>query len=275
MAGDFVMVQHATARKIELRRVAAKLGIPHAHALGLCVLAWMFFDEQTADGRAEGATLEMLDEVVGHSGFSHALRDVGWLRVRDGSLEVPNFERLMGESAKKRANDATRQRRKRARDESESLDDEELAFASEDRHEDVTHSSRSACDKNVTKEEKRRVKKREENTHTHTRTREAWLDHELVRESPELQDAIRFWCATFASTHGHGRDDDDIRIEMRLAEARSKGWDAAQIVRSIRFSVTKLAKSWLDPDADFETLAKDRASGARRPKAEIPITERC
>ena len=271
MAGDFVMVQHATARKIELRRVAAKLGIPHAHALGLCVLAWMFFDEQTADGRAEGATLEMLDEVVGHSGFSHALRDVGWLRVRDGSLEVPNFERLMGESAKKRANDATRQRRKRAKDESEGVDDEGLAFASEDRREDVTHSSRSACDKNVTKEEKRRVKKREENSHTQARAREPTP---LESQSPELQKAIAFWNRYWAETHGSGRTCPDTRIDAMLSEARSRGWSEEQICESIRASVAWGAKSWRDPAANHDEIAKARRNGAK-PKAEIPITELC
>lgn len=126
-----------------------------------------------------------------------------------------------------------------------------------------------------TVEERKNLRREELLTPTHTPSRGAWMDHELVKDSPALQDAIRFWCATFATTHGHGRDDDDIRIDMRLAEALSKGWDAAQIAKSIRFSVTKLAKSWLDPDADFEQLAKDRASGARRPRAEIPITERC
>lgn len=267
MAGDYVMIQHATARKIELRRVAATLGVTHAHALGLCVLAWMFFDEQTSDGVAAGATPEMLDEVVGFSGFSHALRDVGWLQVRQGSLAIPRFDRLMGESAKKRANDAARQRKKRRADD---LGDEGVEEPSHDERDSVTNMSRGTCDKSVTKGKERREEK-----HPPSLPRGAWEDHEFVRARPSLADAIRFWCANYASSHGHGRDDDDIRVDMRLQEAVSRGWDAEKIERSIRFSVTKVAKSWLDPDVDFGELARTRAgskSGSRGTSA-VPASE--
>lgn len=133
MAGDFVMVQFATPRKPEVLRLASLLNIEPPHAFGLCVMAWMWFDEQTEDGRASGATELMLDAVVGRSGFSRALRDVGWLQVREGSLVVPNFDRLMGESAKKRAKNTVRQ--------------QEL------RREKLSRNSR---DKSATKEEKRK-----------------------------------------------------------------------------------------------------------------------
>jgi len=140
MAGDFVMVQCATPRKPEVLRIATDLNIDPAHAFGLCVIAWMWFDEQTEDGRAVGATDAMLDAVVCRAGFSDALRNVGWLHVRDGALVVPNFDRLMGESAKKRAKNTVRQQQHR-------------------RNAAVTKTSRNERDKSATKEEKRREEK--------------------------------------------------------------------------------------------------------------------
>jgi hypothetical protein len=142
MAGDFVMVQFATPRKPEVMRIATELNIDAAHAFGLCVIAWMWFDEQTEDGRAVGATDAMLDAVVCRAGFSDALRNVGWLHVRDGALVVPNFDRLMGDSAKKRAKNTKRQQQHR-------------------RNATVTKTSRHERDKSATKEEKRREEKRE------------------------------------------------------------------------------------------------------------------
>lgn len=262
MAGDYVMIQHATARKIELRRVAATLGVTHAHALGLCVLAWMFFDEQTSDGIASGATSEMLDEVVGFSGFSHALRDVGWLQVRDGSLAIPRFDRLMGESAKKRANDAARQRKHRRGDAS----DEDVDETSHVSRDSVTAMSRGERDRSVTKGKERKVEKREVEEPPPP-ARGAWDQIPIVKEHPELADAIAFWLANWPSVNG-GPSGDEGRVEARIAEALSAGWDVAKIVRSIRFSVTRTAKRWLDPDDDFDK--RPRRGGVRRePVAQI------
>lgn len=132
MAGDYVMIQHATPRKPEVLRLAGLLDVPPSHAFGLCVIAWMWFDEQTEDGHAFGVTVSLLDAIVSHVGFADALRQVGWLQVREGSLVVPNFARCMGHSAKKRAKDLARQRKSR--------------------HGSVTKLSRSECDKSVTKD---------------------------------------------------------------------------------------------------------------------------
>lgn len=135
MAGDYVMVEFATRTKPEVLRIASELNIHPSFAFGLCICAWMWFDEQTEDGRAFGATEKLLDSVVAFEGFSRALSNVDWLQVRNGSLEVPNFDRLMGESAKKRAKNSQRQRKARAKKEAD--DSEEM--------------SRFPCDKSATK----------------------------------------------------------------------------------------------------------------------------
>lgn len=165
MAGDFVMVQHATPRKPEVLRLAASLNIEPAHAFGLCVITWMWFDEQTEDGRALGATEAMLDAVVCRAGFTQALSNVGWLSIREGSLEVPNFDRLMGQSAKKRAKNTKRQQKHRRAP--------------------VTSLSHIKRDKSATKEEKRREEKKKE--------RDAPFSFPLSLDTPEFHIAWSDW----------------------------------------------------------------------------------
>jgi hypothetical protein len=144
MAGDWIKVEKATARKPEVMAVADALGIHVDHAFGLCVRFWFWCDDQMTDGHALSVTNVTLDASFGHAGFASALVKVGWLRVRNGSLEVPNFDRHLSESAKNRALSGRRQQKRRG--------------------ETVTEMSRSERDKCVTREEK---SKREE-LHTHT-----------------------------------------------------------------------------------------------------------
>lgn len=168
MAGDFVMVEHATPRKPEVLRIAGALGVHPIHAFGLCVMAWMWFDEQTEDGHAKNVTPEMLDAVVGHVGFAKALAAASWLEIYTEELVVPRFDRLMGESAKKRANDNKRQRKHRSKSATS-----------------VTDESQNARDQNVTKEEKRREKKRRDTIP------EAPAGSEAENPLPEVPESVR------------------------------------------------------------------------------------
>lgn len=124
----YVIVEHDTVEKPEILAIAQEMAkavaallaskrrLPHelakTLALGACVRTWTWFDKQMVDGRVR-ATPDMLDLIVGCAGFADALCAVGWLRVREGSLEVPNHERRMGQSAKQRALNTLRQRRLR------------------------------------------------------------------------------------------------------------------------------------------------------------------
>lgn len=138
MAGDWIKVEKATPGKPEVMAVADELGIHVAHAFGLCVQFWMWCDDQMTDGHARRVTNVTLDAHFGHAGFATALVNVGWLRVRQGSLEVPNFDRHLSESAKNRALSGRRQQKRRGNI--------------------VTEMSRSKRDECVTREEKRRVR---------------------------------------------------------------------------------------------------------------------
>jgi hypothetical protein len=136
MAGDWIKVQKSTPGKPEVLALADELGIHVDHAFGLCFRFWSWCDDQMTDGHAQSVTNVTLDSFFGHAGFATALVKVGWLRVRNGSLEVPNFDRHLSESAKNRALSGMRKAKQRA--------------------ESVTELSRSERDKSVTREEKRR-----------------------------------------------------------------------------------------------------------------------
>jgi hypothetical protein len=50
---------------------------------------------------------------VGRTGFAEALEAVEWLHARRDSLEIPNFDTWLGESAKKRFKETLRKRKQR------------------------------------------------------------------------------------------------------------------------------------------------------------------
>jgi hypothetical protein len=113
MAGDFIKVEKATSRKPEVFGIASKLKISLDAAFGACFRFWCWCDDQTTDGHIPNVTVALLDETMGVPGFADALISVDWLRARSGSLEVPNFDRHLSQSAKKRALDSKRKQDKR------------------------------------------------------------------------------------------------------------------------------------------------------------------
>lgn len=140
---EWIKVEKATARKVEVIALASILGIHPDHAFGLCFRFWSWCDEALQDGHARGMTLCALDAIFGHPGFVPALVEVGWLNDRNGALEVPNFDRHLSQSAKNRALAAERAKTSR-----------------------VTRTSRAKRDAPVTKsapEERREEKRRKHN----------------------------------------------------------------------------------------------------------------
>lgn len=108
MAGDWIKIEKCTPRKTEVMSIAGDLGIHMDHAFGMCFRFWAWCDDCLSTGNAPNVTEPLLDELIGRPGFSKALIKVGWLRVRNGSLEVPNFDRHLSQTAKNRALTAQR-----------------------------------------------------------------------------------------------------------------------------------------------------------------------
>ncbi|AMV30864.1 hypothetical protein VN12_19765 [Pirellula sp. SH-Sr6A] len=108
MSFQWVKVEKVTARKPEVLRIASKLNLHLDHAFGLCVRFWIWCDDNLETGSAIGVTPVALDALLNCDGFAQTLIEVGWLRVRNGSLEVPNYDRHLSENAKKRAHSQER-----------------------------------------------------------------------------------------------------------------------------------------------------------------------
>jgi hypothetical protein len=115
MAGDWIKVEKVTPRKPEVLRVASRLGIHPDHAYGLCFRFWCWCDDNLNSCNAIGVTDVMLDALLDRDGIATALIEVGWLQVRNGSLVIPNFDRHLSESAKKRGLSAKRTADSRSR----------------------------------------------------------------------------------------------------------------------------------------------------------------
>lgn len=108
MALNWIKVEKATARKPEILKIASDLGIHSDQAFGLCIRFWCWCDDQMESGYAQSVTPVALDSVFSCDGLTHALIKVGWLTTENDMLVIPNWERHLSKSAKKRALSAER-----------------------------------------------------------------------------------------------------------------------------------------------------------------------
>lgn len=143
MAGDWIKVEHVTADKPEIYRIAAALGVSPEDAFGRCIRIWIWADQQSLDGHAVPVTFVTLDSIARRDGFAQAMLEVGWLEIDGaGAITFPNFDRHNGKTSKDRALATDRKRRER--------------LGRDNCHDDVANTSRSERDDIVTREEKRR-----------------------------------------------------------------------------------------------------------------------
>ena len=109
MAGEWLKMESATPDKPEVLAITAKMGWDDPDlTVGKLFRLWRWFDQQTTDGNARGVTSALLDRQVGASGFVQALADVGWATISTEGVELKNFERHNGKTAKERALTAKR-----------------------------------------------------------------------------------------------------------------------------------------------------------------------
>lgn len=89
-------------------RIALRLSISKATALGGLFMLWALADEHTEDGEIRGMTGDLIDDYTGTPGLASALVDAGWLELLEDSALIVNFTEHNGSSAKRRASDAKR-----------------------------------------------------------------------------------------------------------------------------------------------------------------------
>jgi len=219
MAGDWIKIEHALPDKPEVFRLADLLGIDPDAVVGKLVRLWVWCDQQTVDGNALGVTDAFLDRITHQPGFSVALRKVGWLQVRSGSLAIPRFDRHNGQTAKARA--VTNRRVAAHRNKRNAVS--------------VTDVTLEPLQKPLPE------KRREEyiNTPSLPRVREDggelpdWF-------TPELTEAWNDWLA-----HLRERDARPTRITLLTWQQEIQRHGIPKAIEALRFSISKGAKSIL------------------------------
>lgn len=113
MAGDWIKIRTDLYEDQDVLQMSDILGTDDPTIVGLLVRFWSWADKQTIDGSGIKLTENRIDSLVGRPGFSAALREVGWLIGDDGNIQLPNFERHNGSSAKARALESEAKRLRR------------------------------------------------------------------------------------------------------------------------------------------------------------------
>lgn len=173
MSSTWIKVSTGLGTHPKVVRIASALKADRLRVVGGLHAVWCLFDEHSEDGRLDGYTPEIVDELIGWPGFARAMEAVGWAEETPQGLVLPDFDRHNGQSAKRRAMDAERKRA-------------------------VRKASANDADKTRTREEKRREEKKEHKSlgaptrsPTGSRLDENWEPPEewlawAVKERPEL-----------------------------------------------------------------------------------------
>jgi len=102
MAGDWIKLEHVTPDKPEVHLIGEQMGVDPNAVLGALIRIWIWADQQTIVGNAPSVTDSLIDRIACARGIAKAMQKVGWLRLTDGGVEFPNFDRHNGSTAKTR-----------------------------------------------------------------------------------------------------------------------------------------------------------------------------
>ncbi len=108
MAADWIKMRRSLLTDPRVVRISSALNADRLRTIGGLFAAWCLFDEHTTDGRLEGYSAEVFDEIVGCQGLAAAMQSVGWMRIHDNSLEAVGFSEHNGQTAKRRAQESVR-----------------------------------------------------------------------------------------------------------------------------------------------------------------------
>lgn len=98
-----------TPEKPEVLAITIALGWEDPDlTVGKLLKVWRWFDQHTVEGNALGVTAALLDRLIGVTGLTQAMANVGWLVITPSGLTLPNFETHNGKTAKDRALTASR-----------------------------------------------------------------------------------------------------------------------------------------------------------------------
>lgn len=220
MAGDWIKMRNNLDSDPRVFAIAESLGLDDLHVVGLLWKTWAWADQHTLDGNAVSVTASRIDRLVNVTGFAEALRKVGWLEVRDSDLTFPRFGEHNGQSAKKRAQTASRVAKRR-----------------------------NALSVTEALTEKRREEKR---INSLSPTRKRLKKTGDPEPHPEWSDLWQSWIESWEGREG--RAFDPIKAQIQLGELLAK--DPAKAKRDLEFSLKGYWKSIRDSDDDWSKAKK-------------------
>ena len=236
MAGDWLKMEKATARKPEIMGIARELSISMDAAFGLCFRFWCWCDDNLTTGNVFCVTESLLDETFGKQNFASAMVKVGWLQFDGDQMTVPNFERHLSKGAKTRAETAIRvaECKKRKREE------------------------RYSGNESVTKKALPEKRREEKNTESVTRTHEA---DDLTFLTPPSKPFNRFWDALPDGMKSGQAACVKAFPDAIYAIMASHGIEEADAIEHLVNRTKKFAKSPKGQDAEYRwsplTFLKD------------------
>jgi hypothetical protein len=195
MAGDWIKMKSALANEPEVRAIAKRTGLDLFAVVGRLHAVWAYADSVTECGEIPYLDEGDIDKMVEHEGFADAMRQVGWLEVRDASIVIPAFETHNGKSAKRRSQTAKRNSEWRKKP-------------------DSTGTKRKRDASSVTSASPREEKRREEKS--------ASSDDDAYGEPASASDGLRFKakCEAMIQRTGFPTPDGRSLDELRKAADR-------------------------------------------------------
>lgn len=123
MAGDWIPYRKDLMYQTEVLLICNQTGLSLAEVIFRLLQLWCWADTASVDGRVPVGVVTSLSHPCPwlDRAFLDAVSRVGWIRFEADRVEFPNFERWMGNSAKKRLTAAMRKRHSRYRQQTNEL----------------------------------------------------------------------------------------------------------------------------------------------------------
>lgn len=111
MAGDWIGLDHELAESEHVLGIFERTNTEIGTIIGRMFLLWRWFDKMTVDGHIPRVGLRSVSaQCGGDPPFWQAVVDVGWLVVTDDGVEMPDFEKRIGKSARARMKESRRKK---------------------------------------------------------------------------------------------------------------------------------------------------------------------
>lgn len=124
MAGDWIKMRSNLWDDPRIAKLCDLTDQPETMVVGALYWLWAAADQHSEDGLMHGLTLRSIDRKTGVKGIGDALVSIGWIEDSDNGIIIARFDEHNGESAKKRCQTARRVANFKARNATETQDNE-------------------------------------------------------------------------------------------------------------------------------------------------------